>query len=853
MGVVYKARDTRLDRDVALKFLPPHLVVTEEDEQRFIREAKAAAALNHPNICTIYSVEEHEGAQFISMEYIDGVILREALGTERRTTETAIRYAIQIAEALEEAHSKGIVHRDIKPENIMIDVKNRVKVMDFGLAKLKGAINITQTACTAGTVAYMSPEQIQGQDVDHRADIFSFGVLLYEMLAGHAPFCGEHEAAMIYSILNEQPQPISSSRFDISSQLENLIERTLEKDPSDRYQSMADLLSDLRRLKRKTSRKLAVPVGAPVSPSTADGQRSIAGTRARPVSRAPRAYIAAALAVAIALAASYAIFFRWEKPGAPALNPNRVFVAAFENRTGDDTLDPIGRLMSDWITQGILHNELAEVIPTTTMLQMIQNVGLVGGGLEDRAKLIELAQATNSGILVSGMFYLVGRDIQFHAQIIDAQKKDAILALEPVRGPRDEPMKAINNLQRKIMGAMAIHVFPGSDISMVGDPPVYEAYLECMEGNRYFGVDYERAFEHYRRAIEIDREYLQPRLRLATGYGNIGRHAKADSILQTIDRENLRYSPYERYMLNWFKLSMQGRLEESFAALLHLESIYPLEPVANYLVGLYALHLNRPALTVETFAKMDVQEYQLEYQATSWGFGVLCSAHHLLGNHRQELGTARVGQQYYPHDLSLRADEVCALAALGEVEELHGVIEACKRIESRFGSVGGVMLEALLELRAHGNMTEALQIAEQAVRWHEEHDPGNKRGHAYALYCAERWDESSALWQELAAEDPGDIVYQGQLGALAARRGDEEEARRIAGALKNIDREYLFGLHTYQRARIHALLGEQAEAVALIQESLSQGRRFGLYMHRDIDLEPLRDYPPFKELLKPKG
>ncbi len=885
MGVVYRAHDTKLDRTVALKFLPPHLTATDEDKQRFIQEAKAAAALNHPNICTIHNVDEYDGNQFIVMEYIDGVTLRQrsevrgqrsevggpayapnsgaSVGRQKSETwqpgtwnlepGTAIDYALHIAEALEEAHSKGIIHRDIKPENIMVDSKNRIKVMDFGLAKLKGAMNITKVGSTVGTVAYMSPEQIQSRDVDHRSDIFSFGVVLYEMLTGRMPFRGDHEAAMLYSIVNEEPQPLLSSIPDVSSQLENLIERTLEKDPSDRYQSMEDLLSDLRRLKRKTSKKVAIPVSTASTTSSVSVKQQPAYTHTRPVTRSPIFYSAIILLLVITVVASYLLFFLPEKPGTTSLNPNRIFVAAFENRTGDPTLDPIGRLVSDWITQGILHNELAEVITTTTMLQMIQHAGLVGGGLEDRTKLIKLAEATQSGILVSGMFHQVGEDIQLHAQIIDTQKNDVILTLEPVRGPRSEPMKAINDLQQKIMGALAIYIGPSGDIRTFSDPPVYEAYIEFLEGHKYYGKDYERAFEHWRRAVEIDPVFMQPKLFMAVGYGNMERYAITDSILQSIDRERHRLSAYERYYLDWYTFYLLGKREESFAALLHIESITPMSATTNYLVGRSSLGLNRPAKTVDTYEKMNMPVHWIGYAPLSWRFGVLSSAHHLLESYQNELKVAREARQYFPNNLDHLADEVSALAALGKVEELHKVIEQSKSIEPSAGSVGNVMLTASMELRAHGNKAEALQVAEQAIRWYEDCDPENKSGLAEAYYLAGHWSESYSLYRELAADNPDNIAYMGALGALAARRGDEEEARRIAGELKNTDRKYLFGRHTYLRARIHALLGEHAEAVKLIRESFDQGNGFGVYIHRDIDLEPLREYRPFQELLKPKG
>ena len=249
MGVVYKARDTKLDRDVALKFLPQHLTSSEEDRQRFIREAKAAAALNHPNICTIHNVDEHEGNQFIVMEYIDGNTLRDLQKSGTLKPEIAIGYATQIAEALAEAHESGIIHRDIKPGNIMVDSKGRVKVMDFGLAKLKGsAEEITKTGSTVGTMAYMSPEQIQGREVDRRVDIFAFGVVLFEMLAGVRPFRGEHEAALTYSIVNEKPSSIRDYLPEAPKELERFFEKALAKEPDERFSDTNEIKSILEAL-----------------------------------------------------------------------------------------------------------------------------------------------------------------------------------------------------------------------------------------------------------------------------------------------------------------------------------------------------------------------------------------------------------------------------------------------------------------------------------------------------------------------------------------------------------------------------------------------------------------------------
>ncbi len=248
MGVVYKAEDTKLDRIVALKFLPPRFAASEADKARFIQEAKAASSINHPNVCTIHDIRQQGKEMFIVMEYVDGKTLSD-LALDSLDSETVISYAIQIGEALQEAHSKGIVHRDIKPDNIMVNSKNQIKVMDFGLAKLKGSLKLTKTTTTVGTLAYMSPEQMEGRDIDSRADIFSLGVVLFEMLTGSLPFRGDHEAAMMYSILNETPQRLKTFRPEANDAFQYIIDRALQKNPSDRYQTAAEFVKDIKGLK----------------------------------------------------------------------------------------------------------------------------------------------------------------------------------------------------------------------------------------------------------------------------------------------------------------------------------------------------------------------------------------------------------------------------------------------------------------------------------------------------------------------------------------------------------------------------------------------------------------------------
>jgi serine/threonine-protein kinase len=249
MGVVYRAEDQKLRRTVALKFLPPNAVADATERERFAREAQAAAALNHPNIATVFEIDDHAEHPFIAMEFVEGKSLKDILAAGQLKAGRAVDLAIQIAEGLHAAHAKGVVHRDMKTANVMVAEGDRVKIMDFGLAKLKGASLLTKQGTTLGTVAYMSPEQARGESVDHRTDIWSFGVVFYEMLTGRHPFPGEFEQAVIYNILNGEPEPLSALRSGLPMELERIVSKCLSKEPSDRYQNIQEVPVDLRAVR----------------------------------------------------------------------------------------------------------------------------------------------------------------------------------------------------------------------------------------------------------------------------------------------------------------------------------------------------------------------------------------------------------------------------------------------------------------------------------------------------------------------------------------------------------------------------------------------------------------------------
>ncbi|HSA95254.1 MAG TPA: serine/threonine-protein kinase, partial [Acidobacteriota bacterium] len=247
MGVVYKASDTKLKRIVALKFLPPEAMVDSETKDRFVREAQAAASLDHPSICTIHEIDEADGKPFISMAYIEGQSLRESIRTGPLPEDDSLEIAIQVADGLEEAHKKGIIHRDIKPANVMITPKGRIKIMDFGLAKVSGS-RTTREGVVMGTLAYMPPEQARGEPADHRSDIWSLGAVIYEMITGSLPFPGDKDAIIVNGIQNAEVVPLSVRRPGTSPEIEHIIKRALAKSPGERYQGAGEMKADMERV-----------------------------------------------------------------------------------------------------------------------------------------------------------------------------------------------------------------------------------------------------------------------------------------------------------------------------------------------------------------------------------------------------------------------------------------------------------------------------------------------------------------------------------------------------------------------------------------------------------------------------
>jgi serine/threonine protein kinase/Flp pilus assembly protein TadD len=496
MGVVYKAEDTKLKRTVALKFLPPDLAESPEAGARFIREAQAAAALSHPHICTVHEINEEEDQSFIVMEYIEGQSLRQKISKGPLDQTEALDIAIQVAEGLKEAHKKGIVHRDIKPGNIMLTDEGMAKVMDFGLAKALGSSLITKEAKTMGTVAYMSPEQAQGQSVDHRTDIWSLGVVLYEMIAGQVPFKGEYEQSIIHSILTHEPEPITKIRKDLPSGLQQVIYKILEKNPNSRYQRMEDFLDDLKAI--------------------AEGLKPLrakAGLFRGRILGLKKIYAYAGLACIVILAVLAILFL----PHTRGQTLDSIAVMPLENLSGDSEQDSLAEsIHDDLITNLAGLRSLKTVIARRTVMRF--------KGKDTPPQ--KIAQELHVKALITGALRRSGDSVRVTAQLIDPATGSQVWAQSYERDMRD-----VNSLENEIVGAIArevnLQLTPEEKSRLATARTVNaEAYVAYTKGRFYLNQltpeGLQKGLEYMQQAIDKDPANPLPYAALALGYCMIG-------------------------------------------------------------------------------------------------------------------------------------------------------------------------------------------------------------------------------------------------------------------------------------------------------------------------------------------
>ncbi|MBI3871572.1 MAG: protein kinase [candidate division Zixibacteria bacterium] len=488
MGEVFLATDTKLGRQVALKFLPREFSTDPERRRRLELEATSASSLDHPNILTIYEINEHEGHPFIAMAYVEGVTLKEKMAGARLSLDAAIRYGIQVASALGAAHARGIVHRDVKPDNVLLGQDDRVRLTDFGLAKLKESSGLTTQGATVGTVGYMSPEQAQGMPIDARSDVFSLGVMLYQMLTGKLPFAAEHAAAALYSIVHETPMPIRELDSDVPPEVARVVERALAKKPDERYADALAMEGDLRTIAR------ALEISR-----VSSGQIAILKPQRR-----WRMVWAATGAIAILVGIIFAFMPHSDRStGSDAkANENTLAVMYFENLADPNDTARVGDIITELLTTDLSASEYVKVVSSQRLYDLLKHENADPSRRIGRGMATQIAKKAGAARMLSGALSKLGGKTIITAQLVDVASGD-VVGSERVDGMDLYAM--VDDLSLRIkrhLGLSDAQATAGeirvADVT-TASPQAYRQYLKGMD--YYHALDWKFALAYLHKGV----------------------------------------------------------------------------------------------------------------------------------------------------------------------------------------------------------------------------------------------------------------------------------------------------------------------------------------------------------------
>ena len=584
MGEVFLAEDSELNRKAALKFLPDELASSAEALARFKREAQTAAGLNHPNIVTIYEVGQHKGRPFIAMAYVDGEPLSDVITRGGLTVDRIIDIALQMLDGLSSAHRAGIVHRDIKPGNIFIDGEGRVKILDFGLAKPGGAGKLTGELSTMGTIFYMSPEQTRGEDADQRSDLFSLGAVLYEMLAGRPPFEGKHIAAVVYSITNEEPKPLSQLYQRIPSAMEKVVSKALAKNPQDRYQSAGEMADDLRRVRA--------------------GARPLASRPGKNLRRflLPTTVVFAAVVLLLVL-----------KPFKFQVSSDRPAVAAgsslavmyFENVVDPNDPRRLGEIASNLVITDLSESGNIQVISSQRLYDILKLQGKEGVKIVDKDTATDVAKAAKAKWMLMGSILQEEPNLIMTSRLVDVETGKVIASQRITGEPGEQVFALVDRLTLEIKSDLALPVLAreGRDVPVADatthSTEAYRYYLEGMEClNKFYQTEARAAFK---KALGFDSTFAMVYLRQASLAASRAERKKA---IEKAVRYSDRVSKKEKHYIESAAALVSGDTDKAIVELNAIIKDHPNEKNAYTALGdIYRTEKRDAQKSIENYRK----------------------------------------------------------------------------------------------------------------------------------------------------------------------------------------------------------------------------------------------------------